>query len=227
MVDSPVYVGDLARDSKDVLVQRLNDLALLLTREENLRDEVVTEMHNEVDRMEKAIHSSVWSSQNEDSITGKIPSIHGSLRSPGSDVFRSPFSPNRNVKMRLPEPPLTTSHSNLQEALEMSPKKIVLIANEAEFLNQKLRDTLQALQARKEETDVCPSNSLGIVEVSSLTPCSISTISLSRGPRRPPSALSSFNLKSRTCMSEAFLSPGKEALTRAAETPISNYHSPS
>jgi hypothetical protein len=154
MADSPVSVQDLAQDSKDVLVQRLNDLALRLTTEENLRDEDVTELHNEVDRMERAIQTSAWSHQNGNSVAGKSGGSIGSPWTQEEDSFWSPFSPSRKVNMRLPDTPLMASHSNLQKALEISPKKIVLIAQEAESLCQNLRGTVQELQARKEEIDV-------------------------------------------------------------------------
>lgn len=46
---------ELADDSKDVLVQRLNDLALRLDSEEYLEDQDVSALHTDVDRMERIL----------------------------------------------------------------------------------------------------------------------------------------------------------------------------
>jgi hypothetical protein len=155
--ESPTSTQDLARDSKDVLVQRLNDLANRLMAEEDLNDEDVTALHIDVDRMERVMRKPARIHQ-EESIRRSSSSL-GTLREQEDDVFWGPpFSPSRKVTMRLPDSPVATSHARLQRSLEMSPKKADLLAKEAESLNEQLSTALMELRARKEESNVSHSN---------------------------------------------------------------------
>jgi hypothetical protein len=146
---------DIARDSKDVLVQRLNDLANHLMAEEALNDEDITALHTDVDRMERVMKKSVGVPQEELSHERRSPSSIGALRDHEDDLFWGPpFSPSRKVTMRLPDSPVQESHAKLQRSLEMSPRKAVLLAQEADSLNEQLSRALRELQARKEESSV-------------------------------------------------------------------------
>ncbi len=148
-------IHDLARDSKDVLVQRLNDLSIRLVAEEALKDEDITALHIDVDRMERVMKKSVGIPQEESSHERRSPSSVGTLREQEDDLFWGPpFSPNRKVIMRLPGSPVHTSHARLQGSLEMSPNKASLLAQEADALNEQLSKALKELQARKEESNV-------------------------------------------------------------------------
>jgi len=152
-------VHDLARDSKDVLIQRLNDLAARLVTEEALKDEDVTALHVDVDRMERVMQKSVGIPQDDSFHERRSPSSIGTLRDHEDDHFWGPpFSPSRKVAMRLPDSPLQSSHARLQKSLEMSPKKATLVAQEADALNEQLSKALKELQARKEESNVRLSN---------------------------------------------------------------------
>jgi hypothetical protein len=153
--ESPTSVRDLAGDSKDVLVQRLNDLANHLATEEALEDEDVTALHIEVDHMERVVQKAAGTHQGES--IGRSSSSLGTLREHEEDVFWAPpFSPSRKVTMRLPDSPVRTSHARLQQSLQMSPKKTDLLAREAEALNEQLSKALKELQARQEESNVSP-----------------------------------------------------------------------
>ena len=128
-------IHDLARDSKDVLIQRLNDLANRLAAEEALKDEDITALHIDVDRMERVAKSSVGVSQEESSQERRSPGNIGTLRPNEGDLFWGPpLSPSRKAIMRFPESPLQKSHTRLQASLEMSPKKAALLAQEADVL---------------------------------------------------------------------------------------------
>lgn len=160
--DSSTSNKEISGDSKDVLVQRLNDLALRLMTEGNLKDDDITALHIDVDRMERLMRKSSGTHLGESFHDGRSPVVTAASRDHEEDYFWGPFSPNRNVKMRFPTTPLTTSHSNLQEALdispeetfELSPKKAAILTQEAESLREQLSTTLTELQARKEETNV-------------------------------------------------------------------------
>jgi hypothetical protein len=148
-------IQDIARDSKDVLVQRLNDLANRLMAEEALKDEDITALHIDVDRMERVMKKLVGIPEEERFHERRGPSNIGTLRDHEDDLFWGPpFSPSRKVTMRLPDSPVQTSHARLQRSLEMSPKKAALLAQEADSLNDQLSRALKELQARKEESNV-------------------------------------------------------------------------
>jgi hypothetical protein len=154
---SPTSTRDLAQDSKDVLVQRLSDLANCLATEEALEDEDITALHIDVDRMERVLRKTAETHQEESFRDVKSSSSLGNFKDLEEDVFWGPpFSPSRKVTMRLPDSPVRTSHARLQESLEISPKKAALLAQEAESLNEQLSKALKELQARKEESNVSP-----------------------------------------------------------------------
>ena len=152
--ESPASNKDLAGDSKDVLIQRLNDLAFRLATEENMKDEDITALHVDMDRMERVMHKSSGIHLEESFHDGRGQASIGTSRDHEEDAFWGPFSPSRNVKMRLPISPLRESHSSLQKALDMSPNKASLLAQEAESLREQLAKIIMELQARKEETNV-------------------------------------------------------------------------
>jgi hypothetical protein len=180
--ESPTSNRDISGDSKDVLVQRLNDLAIRLMTEGNLKDDDITALHVDVDRMERVMRTSGGAHLEESFHDGRSPAIIAASRDHEEDAFWGPFSPSRNLKMRFPTSPLTTSHSTLQEALDMSPgkafklspKKAAILAQEAESLREQLSKTLTELQARKEETNVSRPKFVSLCKSFQLTLRSIS-----------------------------------------------------
>jgi hypothetical protein len=126
-----------------------------LVAEEALKDEDVTALHVDVDRMEKVMKKAVGIPQDDLLHERRSTSSTGTLRDHEDDYFWAPpFSPSRKVTMRLPDSPIQTSHARLQKSLEMSPKKANLLAQEADALNEQLSKALKELQARKEESNV-------------------------------------------------------------------------
>lgn len=151
--DSPTSTRDLAQDSKDVLVQRLNDLANCLAMEENLEDEDIAALHIDVDRMERVMRKTAGNHQGES--FGWSSSSLGTVREHEDDLlWGPPFSPNQKVTMQLPDSPVRTSHARLQSSFEISPRKASLLAQEAETLSEQLSKALKELSARKEESNV-------------------------------------------------------------------------
>ena len=183
--ESPNSNKEISGDSKDVLIQRLNDMAVRLMTEENLNDDDITALHIDVDRMERAMRKSSGVHLEESLHDGRSPAITPASRDREEDVFWGPFSPSRNVKMRFPTTPLTTSHSHLQEALDilpekafqLSPEKAATLAQEAESLREQLTKAVTELQARKEETNVGCLEIVSLCMWFQLTLCSISMTS--------------------------------------------------
>jgi hypothetical protein len=121
--------------------------------EDDLNDDNVAALHIDVDRMERVMRSSSGTHQESPFQKDGSPASVGASRDHEDDAFWGPLSPSRNVNMRLPVSPLR-SHSSLQKALDMSPSKATLLAQEAESLLDTLSRTVKELQARKEETNV-------------------------------------------------------------------------
>jgi len=146
-----VQSPELAQDSKDVLVERLQDLASRLLTEDNLKDEDVTALHVDVDRMERVIQHS--RSSHEHKMGGSRPGSGLGISSRGHDeeLLWGPLSPSRNVTMKSPETPTKDVRPKPPRNLEMSVKKTTLLAGEAEKLFERLSKTVAELQQRKEE----------------------------------------------------------------------------
>jgi len=82
------------------------------------------------------------------------------------DMLWRPFSPTRSISMRFPESPTPAIRPTLERSVEltnvtqelkkrdMSSKKALLLAKDADALLSRLADTLAELKTRKEETDV-------------------------------------------------------------------------
>jgi hypothetical protein len=148
---------DLARDSKDVLIQRLNDIALRLVTGENLKDEDITALHIDVDRMERVMRSTTGSHREESLPGGRSRSSTTTIsRDNEDDPFWPPFSPSRKVTMRLPDSPTRSSPSNSlhhpPKSHDMSPQKAALLAQEADSLREALSHIIAELKARREES---------------------------------------------------------------------------
>lgn len=136
---------DLTQDSKDILVDRLNDLILQLSNTNSLEDGAVSTIHSQVDKIEQLIRR-----QN-----GHTP--HQSPRyleaSREEDTFWGPATPTQNLKMRLPISQIS-SYSAVAKEPQMSTAKAGQVAKAAEDLASKMAITFAEMQKRKEESDV-------------------------------------------------------------------------
>jgi hypothetical protein len=132
---------DLTQDNKDIVIERLNDLVLRLSKptSSSLDDRTVTALHSQVDRIEVLIRGAE---------NGKIPDHRDAddTRSPaplsvgGEDAFWGPLSPARQVGMWLPQP--------------RSPVPDRAIMTAADELASRLAATINELRVRREESDV-------------------------------------------------------------------------
>jgi hypothetical protein len=134
---------DLTQDNKDVLLERLNDLVLRLSKDDSLEDTTVTAIHSEVDRIEG--HIRVRRRQRIEDVAARE-----------EDTYWGPLSPSRGVRMRLPN---STGSSPRHSILRESSSQITLsqaaeVAKVAEELASQLTATVGELQTRKEESDV-------------------------------------------------------------------------
>jgi hypothetical protein len=139
---------DLTQDSKDVLIERLNDLVLRLSTTNELEDGAVTAVHSQVDKIESIVRGEERQQRPSHSRSGS-----GISRTKEDDPFWGPATPTQNVKMRLPDmsfPPRRPA----RHASVASPAKAIELAQAAEDLASKLAVTIEELQNRKEESDV-------------------------------------------------------------------------
>ena len=146
---------DLTQDSKDVLVERLNDLVLRLSNANSLGDHAITSIHSEVDKIELLIHGSERHQRGKN-LSGETMAKDekGQME---SDGFWGPLSPSQNIRMRLPNsPPIPrNAHNNFfSRDPGITPAQVIKIAKAAEDLASKLSTAVTELELRKEESDV-------------------------------------------------------------------------
>jgi hypothetical protein len=142
---------DLTQDSKDVLIERLNDLILHLSTANVLEDSAVTAVHSQVDNIEVLLRG-----EEKHQKPGHSRSGSGVSKVQEDDPFWGPATPTQNIKMRLPDMAAENRRPPLHRNLQMSPAKAIELAHAAEDLASKLCVTVEELQRRKEESDVRP-----------------------------------------------------------------------
>lgn len=137
---------DLTEDSKDVLIERLNDLVSRLSKTHALDDGAVSAIHSQMDKIELIVRKEGrhHSPQSEEG--------YGSLNLvKEEDSFWAPPSPSQSLRIRLPQRPKNSVLSPREP--RMSTAKAVKIANEAEELASRLTSAVAELLIRKEESD--------------------------------------------------------------------------
>lgn len=145
---------DLTQDSKDVLIDRLNDLVARLSKVPALKDRTVSSIHSEVDKIELLLGGAekVYSPRHS-----RQTSSHSNAQYE-TEPFSGPPNPTQSMKMRFPPMPWTSpSPRPVPERQPMTPEKALEIAKNAQDLVLKLSATLKELQLRKEESDVSES----------------------------------------------------------------------
>ncbi|KAI1781166.1 hypothetical protein F4818DRAFT_436359 [Hypoxylon cercidicola] len=157
---------EIVRDSKDVLVQRLNDLATQLSQQDYLREDSVNGLHAKVDEMENVLSAR----SNPSRRTQKSRPSSLMLQSSTSlrDSFWSPLTPGQimpNIS-NIPLPTLQSSSTQTEdnsmpnatrtkEANEsrMSPAQTNQVVEMAQNLCKELESVIMSLRARQEESD--------------------------------------------------------------------------
>ncbi|KAG9235483.1 hypothetical protein BJ875DRAFT_459083 [Amylocarpus encephaloides] len=139
--------SEITEDNKDVLIERLNDLVLRLSKEHSLEDKVVTKIHKEVDGIEGLLKGDSSSRKTSAGLNLEVES-----RWDGSDTFWGPITPTRSIRMTIPMKASAQKEVELEEK-SMSPKIAARIAKEAEELATSLAKGVAELQTRREEAD--------------------------------------------------------------------------
>lgn len=137
---------DLTEDSKDVLIERLNDLIARLSNARSIDDVAVTAIHSQMDNIELIVRREERHQSPPDGTVASLDVLRD------EDNFWGPPSPSQSLRMRLPPKP--GSSVLPQRELSMSTAKAVKIAKEAEELASMLSTTVKELQTRREESDV-------------------------------------------------------------------------
>ncbi|PMD44982.1 hypothetical protein L207DRAFT_577929 [Hyaloscypha variabilis F] len=139
---------DLTQDSKDVLIERLNDLVQHLSTAQELEDGAVTAVHSQVDKIEMILRGEEKHKKPDHSRSSSAVSRDG------HDPFWAPATPTKSMRMRLPDMSTGSQRPPLRRNLqELSSAKASELAQAAEDLASRLSATLEEFQRRKEESD--------------------------------------------------------------------------
>ncbi|KAI1210458.1 uncharacterized protein F4807DRAFT_423494 [Annulohypoxylon truncatum] len=149
---------ELVQDSKDVLVQRLNDLAAQLSRQDHIKGDDVYGLHAKVDEMERVLstkdhHSSVWTPRRTPRRSRPTSLILQNSRNE-HDPFLG-LSKLGRMMPGIPNIPLPIQKSSSTQTTgnPMSAAVSDRIAREAQNLCKELEDVISNLRARQEESD--------------------------------------------------------------------------
>jgi len=153
--DTTVSSRESAQDNKDVLVQRLNVLAIRLMEEDDLDDEDIIKLHKDVDKLEQMVDISMARNQNyNDHYDEQSPVTDDGEEELVGDVFWEPPSPSwgepsREITMRMP----ATLDNNSRTVSDMSTEKAIAIAAAAGALQSQLSKSIEELYLRNEESN--------------------------------------------------------------------------
>jgi hypothetical protein len=148
---------ELAQDSKDVLVDRLTDLVSRLSNTNFLKDNAITAIHSEVDKIELLIRRAE-KIQRDSGLSRRMPTGDAIL-SREDDSLWGPMTPSHNIKMQLPNSPQrlkripshTTELGNMPHSSQA--EAVVKVAKAAEELAVTLARAVADLQLRRAESD--------------------------------------------------------------------------
>ncbi|KAI0900799.1 hypothetical protein F4806DRAFT_168176 [Annulohypoxylon nitens] len=150
---------ELVKDSKDVLVQRLNDLAAQLSRQDHIKGDDVYGLHAKVDEMER-----VLSTKDHLHPSGLTPrrtprrSRPNSLILPNNRSEHDPFSGLSKLGRMIPNIPniplpVQKSTATQTTGRQISTAESDRIVREAQNLCKELEEVASNLRARQEESD--------------------------------------------------------------------------
>jgi len=153
--DTTISSRESAQDNKDVLVQRLNVLAIRLMEEDDLDDEDIIKLHKDVDKLEQMVDVSMTRSQDNDHhYDEQSPVKEDHEEGSEDDVFWEPHRPGRNEPSREFTMQMPVSLDNNSKTVSnKSTGKAVAIAAEAEALQSQLSKTIKELHLRNEESN--------------------------------------------------------------------------
>ncbi|OTA96684.1 hypothetical protein M434DRAFT_8632 [Hypoxylon sp. CO27-5] len=151
---------DLVQDSKDVLVQRLNDLATQLSQQDHLKEDSVYGLHAKVDEMERVLSRRDYPLRRtpQRSRPSSSKSEHerfwGSL-SPGRiipSISNVPLPTQKSSSTQTSEEHFDGHRANGSQKNQMSAVQAARVVEEAQRLNKELEDVTISLRARQEDT---------------------------------------------------------------------------
>lgn len=159
---------EIVRDSKDVLVQRLNDLAAQLSQQDYIKEDSVNGLHAKVDEMERVLSTRSDSSRRRTQRSRPSSIILQSSTS-SRDSFWGPLTPGQ-IMPSIPNMPLPIMQSSATQTIEESPMPSITMAEttnksrtspalanrvvkEAQTLCKELESVVTSLRARQEESD--------------------------------------------------------------------------
>ena len=164
---------DLTQDSKDVLIDRLNDLVKQLSNDGSIRDATIDLLHAKADEMERAISGGEQNTTPAPPTNAEQPSaqqgpaqaVLDSTKPDGDQLGEVPQAPRvESPEWLIPPPPETEpapidtpthSEQHSQETTKKpSSEAVDRLAEEAQKLHLELSSVLKGLQARREESDV-------------------------------------------------------------------------
>ncbi|KAI0142370.1 hypothetical protein F4776DRAFT_676281 [Hypoxylon sp. NC0597] len=158
---------DLVQDSKDVLVQRLNDLATQLSQQDHLKEDSVYGLHAKVDEMERVLsrrdhplrqtpqRSRPTSLIQLQSSKNEHERFWGSL-SPGRiipSISNVPLPTQKSSSTQTSEEYFDGHRAHTPQKNQMSAAQAARVVEEAQRLNKELEDVTTSLRARQEESD--------------------------------------------------------------------------
>ncbi|KAJ2994172.1 hypothetical protein NUW58_g1627 [Xylaria curta] len=138
---------DITHDSKDVLVQRLNDLAAALGRQHRTKDESISVLHAKVDELENVLYNPSYTSKTE-----TRPPLLPSLASRANDQDGSSFSwePPHPDTLLLSDIASLASPTRPSPSTKPGAEQVVV---EAQSLYKGLEVIISNLRDRQEETE--------------------------------------------------------------------------
>ncbi|KAI2631898.1 hypothetical protein GGR54DRAFT_581338 [Hypoxylon sp. NC1633] len=153
---------DLVQDSRDVLVQRLNDLAAKLNQQDDLQEDNVYSLHATVDEMEQALSTRDHLSRRGQrsrptslilqNTRSELNPFWGSL-SPGRTMPGIANTPLRTQKSSSTQTDEKSPIGTSGDEPQMSAAQASRIAAEAQHLQEELESVVSSLRARQEESD--------------------------------------------------------------------------
>jgi hypothetical protein len=139
---------EVTQDSKDVLLERLNDLTQrLLSRRASISERSVGFLHEKVNEMERVIASSKPPRVTRIPMPPRTDDSDPFWASPSPLWFRSQFSD-------ISRPPSKEPPAEIKKAPSISAADALRISAEADKLNEELATLMENLKARQEESDV-------------------------------------------------------------------------
>ncbi|KAF2966500.1 hypothetical protein GQX73_g7064 [Xylaria multiplex] len=139
---------DTTQDSRDVLVQRLNDLVAILSQQHHMNGGNINALHAKVDELENVLHMRDGD-QNESDLSLEPPHLDNLLPSDLSSLG-SPTRPSPSAKTRRGH---QTDKKRKSRAAKMTIAEAEQVIAEAQSLHKSLEVVISNLRDRQEETE--------------------------------------------------------------------------